>query len=58
MERRNPYLDEIKYLQEEKEELSEELNNTKDELTYYKNRCIFLQNIIKKFKAGIKRLIN
>ena len=49
---------EIDYLREEKEELSNQLEETKEELTYYKNRCNLLKTIVKKFRVGIKSIIN
>jgi hypothetical protein len=54
----NPFHKEIRSLQEENKNLLEELNDTRHNLIYYTNRCIFLQNIIKKLLRLKKKLLN
>jgi hypothetical protein len=58
MANHNPFLEELRSLQEEKKNLLEELNDTRYNLIYYTNRCIFLQNIIKKLLRLKKKLLN
>ena len=48
----------LKHLNQEIKRLLEDNHNLSEELTYYKNRCKTLKMIIKKFKDGIKRIIN
>ncbi len=58
MANHNPFLEELRSIQEEKKNLLEELNDTRYNLIYYTNRCIFLQNIIKKLLRLKKKLLN
>ena len=51
-------LNKLQYLKKTLKDLESRHKELKDELSYYKNRCDFLKKIIKKFKLGIKRIIN